>query len=190
MSPPSLPRLLLVLAGLSPAVPAVATPLRPADVAGTYRASGTARVLDTGVVDQEVDLRADVILSPGPPPRGVVARLSSQGHACVVEGELGPGGALTFAPGQPCALAVQGAGLRGRFQARLTSARGEVRGGQLALTLAGELTGTVQLATQALQVLGVDVPQGWSPEAPVRGRVEAEAAGRRDQSRGAAPPAR
>ncbi len=163
---------------------------RPADVAGTYRLHGTARVSAPPALDRGVELHADVVLAPGPRAREVRVRLSSGGYACDLVATLGDAGALRFDDGQRCDVAVEDPGARGRLEARVRSGRGQVRDGRLALDLAGELEGVLSLRTAGLRVLGAELPPTWTPELPVRGDARASAEGDLDRSRAAPEPGR
>jgi hypothetical protein len=159
---------------------------REDDVRGTYRLRGTARISAQPMLDGAEEVFADALLEPGGGAGEVRARISAEGQACELLARRESGGALAFAPGQRCDLAVRSEGARGRVEARLRSGKGTLRGGLLALELSFELSGTVSLRTsRPVEILGrtVDVPETWSPELPVRGEARATAEGRRDESR-------
>ncbi len=165
---------------------AVAAPVFPRDVVGTYRLHGTAHVAASPLPRRTIELRADAVLTPGPAPRRVQVHLAAEGHACDLVARLGDDGALAFEDGQRCAVVIQSPDARGHFEARVLSGRGQLRGDHLELDLSCELTGAVSLGGKTL---GADVPGILVPEVPVRGDARAGAEGERDRSRAATPAA-
>lgn len=166
---------------------AVAAPPASDAVAGVYRVQGTAHVSARPIVDSEVEARADATLERGLRPREVRALLASQGHRCELVATLEGDGALAFAQGQRCVVAVDSPEARGRVEARLASGRGRVGDGRLSLDLSWELSGGLSVRTASrVEVLGreVELPSTWLPEAPVRGDARAKVDGWRDESRG------
>jgi hypothetical protein len=181
---PSRARLATAALALSAATVGLAS---PADaLRGTYRLSGTARVDAGPVLSRQVEARADAILSPGGGPRGVRARLLSQGHACELAATVGEGGALAFEAGQRCAFDVRDSDARGHVEARLRSGRGRAEGRKLSLDLTFELSGALSLRTgERIEVMGrtVELPAAWTPELPLSGEARTVAEGARDESR-------
>jgi len=170
----------LSLAGASAAGPSAA------QVRGLYRVHGTMRVSAAPLLDRATEAHADVTLEPGGGPRDVRVRLASEGYACDLVGRLAEDGALDFSAGQRCALDMRPPQARGRVEATLRAARGRVRDDQLELELTADLSGTVSVRTGGrVQVLGtpVDLPEGWTPETPVRGQAHGTVQGGRDHSR-------
>lgn len=157
----------------------------PASVGGTYRLRGTARIAGTVLLDRDFELHADAVLEPGDAPGEVRVHLASQRYACDLAAALDDGGALAFEPGQRCTVELHGPDLRGHLEARLRAGHGQIRQRQLALELAGDLSGMVVRAGE-IRVFGAEVPERWSPAVPVRGRAEARAEGFLDESKAGA----
>jgi hypothetical protein len=173
--------LAIAAAGLAWGAPTAAAP-SPASASGTYRLQGTARISTPPLLDRNLEVRADAVLSAGRGPREVRARLAAQGQRCELVARLDETGALAFDPGQRCAVEVDGPDTRGRLDARLRSGRGRVGDGDLALDLTWEVSGTLRVrVTGGSAVLGI--PETWGPEVKVRGEARGTARGRRDQSR-------
>ncbi len=155
------------------------------ELTGTYRLRGTARVALGTILDREVELHADAILDRGASAGEVIVHVDAEGYGCDLVARLDAAGALTFAAGQQCMVRISSPDARGRLEARLRSGRGRVGAGRLSLDLSGDVDGTLQRRTGGVRVLGQELPQGWTPELPVRGPVEASAAGTVDRSRAA-----
>ncbi|MFT3912945.1 MAG: hypothetical protein QM704_02320 [Anaeromyxobacteraceae bacterium] len=158
----------------------LAAPPPPADaVAGTYRVRATVRMPSVPVLGT-VELRGDVVLRPGPGPGGVSARLAARGHACALEGRVREGGAITFAPGQACTIALDDPGARGQVRAVLRGARAGVdTAGRITLALELELSGSVRVSTGLEGIPGL----AGEAEVPVSGPATVDGAGDRDNSR-------
>lgn len=157
---------------------------RPPDaVAGTYRMAGTVRLAPGALPARELDARGDAVLVRG--AGGVLrARLAARGQRCDLEGQLGAGGGLSFAPGQVCRVVLDGEEARGTVEATLERGSGRAAAGLLALDLTFKLDGAVRLRPASLEVLGAAFKNGgWLPEMPVNGDASARAEGRRDESR-------
>lgn len=172
--------LALALAALLAAPPAA-----PAEaVAGTYRVRATVRLPSAPVLGT-VELRGDVVLRPGARPDAVSARFAARGHGCALEGRTAAspgaqGGAVTFAPGQACTIALDDPGVRGRVEAVLRGARVRVdAAGRLTLALELELSGSVRVATGLEGIPGL----AGEAEVPVSGPATVDGAGERDNSR-------
>lgn len=152
----------------------------PDEARGTYRVQASARMAGVPLV-RSLELRGDVVLRPGEGPRAVQARLAARGYACELTGTLRDDGALTFARGQRCSIALDDPGTRGQVEATLRSGKGRVEDGRIALDLELGLAGEVRVATGR-------VP-GLAPETklPVNGEASIRAEGWRDNSRAAEP---
>jgi hypothetical protein len=180
-------RVLASVAALALASSALAAP-SAAELLGTYRLHGTARVDAGPVLSREVEVHADAKLGAGAGARAVRARLAAEGHACELTARVEEGGALVFEPGQRCAFDVDDPGARGRVEARLRSGRGRLRDDTLALDLTWDLSGALRLrSAERVEVLWktVELPSTWTPEIPVRGEAQTRAEGHRDASRAA-----
>jgi hypothetical protein len=108
-------------------------------------------------------------------------------HACELVATRADDGALAFAAGQRCALALDDPGARGRVDARLLAGRGVLRDRHLALDLSFQLSGAVSIRAAPSQLLGVELPSSWTPPLPVDGPATVSAEGDRDESRAAQP---
>ncbi len=156
-----------------------APPVAAQAVAGTYRVRATVRMPSVPVLGT-VELRGDVVLRPGGNPGAVSARLAARGHACTLEGRAREGGAITFAPGQACTIALDDPGVRGRVEAVLRGARVRVdAAGRITLALELELSGAVRVATGLEGIPGL----AGEAEVPVSGPATVDGAGDRDNSR-------
>jgi hypothetical protein len=175
----------LALSGASPAPATRSTPSAPTE-RGTYRLEGTAHV-DATPFGRDVEVRADAVIRPGSGPRELRVRIASQGQVCELVARLGDAGALVFAAGQVCPIALEDPDMRGHVEARLRAGRGRIGDGRLAVELAFDLTGSVRLAARSLQVFGAElpVPAALATDVPVKGLASASVAGRRDESRAA-----
>jgi hypothetical protein len=172
----------LAAAGLVAGTTAAAAP-SPASARGTYRLHGKARASTPPLLDRELDVHADAVLSPGRGPREVRARLAAQGQRCDLVAKLDDAGALTFEPGQRCVLEVDAPDARGRLDARLRSGRGRLGDGDLSLDLSWQVSGALSVrVTAGSPAMGI--PETWAPVVPVRGEARGTAQGRRDESRG------
>ncbi len=150
----------------------------PGAALGTYRVQASARISGVPLLGT-LELRGDVSLRPGDGPRGVKARLASRGHACELAGTLAEDGALAFADGQRCRIALDDPGVRGEVTATLRSGRGRVVDGRITLALELGLAGKVRVATGVLPGLAAETV------VPVDGAASVRAEGRRDNSRAA-----
>ena len=166
------------------AAAAAAAAGEPADaVKGRYVLHGPAHVETTtfGTHDATADL--DVVVSGGRGPAALRLELTSGAYACTLAARATPAGELTLEPGQACPVEVAEEGARGRVEAKLSSGRGRVAGGTLALDLAFDLAGTLSVGARGgkVNVLGaeVDVPGAWTAPAPLRGTASAKARGAR-----------
>lgn len=161
--------LLLALAALAAA---------PGAALGTYRVQASARLSSVPLLDA-LELRGDVVFRPGDGPRGVRARLASQGHACELAGTVAQDGTLAFPGGQRCRILLDDPGARGEVLATLRSGQGRVADGRLVLQLELRLEGRVRVATGGLPGLPAQAV------VPVDGGASVRAEGRRDNSRAA-----
>jgi hypothetical protein len=169
------------------ALRATAAPPARDDLGGTYRVRGTARIDAAPPVGRTMDARGDAVVRAGPAGE-VRVRLASMGHSCELTGSRSSDGALAFAAGQRCTFELADPEARGRVEARLRTGRGRLAGRHLALDLAFQLSGAVSFRTsQAVQVLGVEVPSSWTPSLPVDGGASVQAEGDRDESRAVQP---
>jgi hypothetical protein len=162
--------------------------LSPADVRGTYRLQGTARLDARPFPARDEELHADAVLAPGAAPGQLRVRLSGEGLSCELIATLGADGALAFAPGQRCPAELQGGEAEGKLEGRLLSGSGRVSEEALSLELAFSLSGAVRLrAGGALDSVGgfLALPGTGGSDLPVRGEVRGRAQGRRDRSRAA-----
>jgi hypothetical protein len=152
-------------------------------IRGRYVLHGPAHVETTtfGTHDATADL--DVVVSAGRGPSALRLELTSGAYACTLAARATPAGDLTLEPGQACPVDVAEEGARGRVEAKLSSGRGRVAGGTLALDLAFDLTGTLSVGARGgkVTVLGADleVPGAWTAPAPLRGTASAKARGTR-----------
>lgn len=171
---------LLVIAACA-VLPAPAASAEPSAPSGEYRVAATLRVRAGGLLDREVHEDARANLAPGAPGR-VRVRLSARGKSCELAARTGQRGALTFEPGQRCALDLDEEDVRGRVEATLGSGTGRAHGDALELSLAWELSGAVRMRVggQRIEVMGseIAVPDSWA-EVPVRGTADARGEGRR-----------
>ncbi len=170
-----------VLAAL--AGPAAAGAPARDDLAGTYRIQGTARVDAAAPLGRQIASRGDAIVRTAG-GGGVRLRLASMGQACELTASRAADGALSFAAGQHCLFDLRDPGARGHVEARLRAGRGRLRDRHLAVDLAFDLSGVVSLRTsEAVQMLGVEIPASWTPDLPVDGGASVQAEGDRDESR-------
>jgi len=153
-------------------------------IRGTYRLQGRAQVDARPFPAQDEEIHADAVLSPGARGGQVRIHLAAQGFGCELAATLDAAGALALAPGQRCAVDLNGDEVVGHVEARLVSGSGRVTGDALWLELAFSLAGTVSLRPGGtLEALG-RVLVGSDP-VPVRGQASGRAEGRRDRSRAA-----
>jgi len=155
----------------------------PASDAGRYALHGTSHVAGTSLGARVVaaDLLAEV--GPGRSASEVRVKLVWHAYRCELTAQIAAGD-LAFPDGQTCLIEVLEPEARGRVEARLTSGRGRLQGGELELELSFEVAGALQthLAARRVTVLGteLEVPDAWMPELPVSGRVTSSARGRRE----------
>jgi len=155
----------------------------PAGDAGRYGLHGTSHVAGTGLPAR--DVAADLLAEVGPGRSANEVRVVLVWHAyrCELTAQIAAGD-LAFRGGQTCLVELLEPEARGRVEARLTSGRGRLQGGELELELGFELAGALQthLAARRVTVLGteLEVPDTWMPEFPVSGRVTSSARGRRE----------
>ncbi len=162
--------------------------LSPADVRGTYRLQGTARMDVRPFPARDEELHADAELAPGAATGELRVRLSGEGLTCELVATLSADGALAFAPGQRCPAELRGGEAEGKVEGWLLAGSGRVRKELLTLELSFSLAGAVRLrAGGTLDALGglLALPGAGGSDLPVRGEVHARAQGRRDRSRAA-----
>jgi hypothetical protein len=159
---------------------AAAAPAAPEDVAGRYALRGAASVHAPSLLDGPVAASVDAVVAAA--GRDVRIRLTWGRAVCEVRARLGADGALAFAPGQACDLALDEPEVRGRVLARVRDARGVLRGGAMSLEATCDLSGaaSVRIAPR-VDVPGTDMrlPGAWSPRTDVRGAAEVKLAGER-----------
>jgi hypothetical protein len=182
-----LPAALLAAGLLLPCAGEAGAP-SPAEVRGTYRLQGTARLDARPFPARDEELHADAVLAPGRAPGQLRIRLSAEGLTCELAATLSADGGLAFAPGQRCDVELQGGEVEGKVGGRLLAGSGRVREELLTLELSFALAGAVRLrAGGTLDALGglLALPGAGGSDLPVRGEVRGRAQGRRDRSRAA-----
>jgi hypothetical protein len=162
-----------------------------AEQAGRYVLHGSAHVELTTLGTHDGDADLDVVVAQGAAPGRLRLELSSGAYACALAARVSAAGDLAFDASQRCPVDLAEPGARGKVDARLRTGRGRILGGELALELAFDVSGTLSMGAQggSVTVFGaeVNVPGAWTAPAPVRGTVEAKARGTRRGGVGAAP---
>jgi hypothetical protein len=157
--------------------------MNPATLAVVFVLSGNAHydVNPFPPGDQSGEIR--VTLDKAAAPGHVSVRLESMGYACVLDAARSRDGALAFTTPATCSVDVSDPDARGHVDARLRSGRGTVKGDRLSLELSFDVTGRVstRIPRTTLNVLGseVVVPEGWSPDVPIKGTVRSKGSGTR-----------
>jgi hypothetical protein len=172
------------LAWVLAASSALAAPSAVDGRGGTYRMRGTARVDAASPLGGDIDSRGDAVVRVG--TGGTVhLRLASMGQACELAASIADDGALAFDAGQRCFFDLRD-DARGHVEARLRTGRGRLRDRHLSLDLTFDLSGAVALRTsEAVQMMGVNIPPSWTPDIPLSGGAAVRAEGDRDESRAA-----
>jgi hypothetical protein len=156
---------------------------------GRYLVSGTARANVTVLPAREYPVDVLVLVAPGDGPGGVRLHLRARGYACELRGRVESKQVLALEPGQSCQLDLQGPDQRGRIDARLQTGKGRLSQRELSLQLAWELGGSVSVSSGSRVTIpgtSVELTLPESPAVPVRGTVEAEVSGPRDDAARAA----
>jgi hypothetical protein len=156
---------------------------------GRYLVTGTARANVTVLPAREYPVDVLVMVAPGDGPGGVRLHLRSRGYACELRGRVGKEQVLALEPGQSCQVELQGPDQRGRIDARLQSGKGRLSQGELSLQLAWDVGGSVSVSSGSRVTIpgtSVELTLPEAPAVPVRGTVEAEVRGPRDDSARAA----
>jgi len=155
-------------------------------MAAVFLLSGSARVDVSPFPAGDHPGEMRVTLTPGARPGHVSLRLESNGYACVLDAERSADGVLDLSVPATCSVDVSRKDARGHVDATLRSGRGTLRGDHLTLDLRFDVTGRIatRIARTRLNVLGAEivVPEGWTPAAPVRGKVASHGSGSRKGS--------
>jgi hypothetical protein len=160
----------------------------PTSVAtGRYVLRGTVRANTSLLPAREEAVDVLALVAAGDTRGDVRLHLRARGHACELRARISGGGALALEPGQTCRIQLDEPDARGHVDARLRSGSGLLDARRLSLDVAWDLTGSVTTrpgSRVGIPGTSVEVPLPAAPAVPVRGTVEAEASGpREDPSR-------
>jgi hypothetical protein len=152
-----------------------------AGVEGTYRMEAGVH-LQAEPLPDDVELKADAVVTSGANPGEIQLRLAAQGEACELTARLDEQGGLVLAPGQKCPVELGDGMIQGKLVAKLRRGRGRIGDGRLSLDLAFDLRGAVRLGPGQTRI-----ERHLTPKVSVEGEGTATASGARDESRGARP---